>query len=500
MAYTKTPAQDVYQTKQIALMETFDTRSADGAKDVVNQNVIWDQISGVDGPYFEAMKRDGTRLWATVPGTPGSVVIRGIFWRSDGAGVIVATNSNIYFYDRTGSVVGSPIVVAFSAGGQDIVRFTEFLYEDGTVDWVATDGENCYVFDTSAATLIVDADFPDDHLPYPVFLDGYLFIATADGKIYNSNLNNPLAWAASDIITAESYPDGLGALARHGQYIAAFGRTSVQFFYDAANPTGTPLAAQTTVPKIGFVGGLASAADTIYFIGQATNSKEAIYYLKSLEPVEIASAPISRRLAADGVRLELNETWGNILVFNGHVLYTWRRDASLETDTAPTYALDVDTKQWCSLTFQNTANFRAHSSTYNLNGATGSVRQAGSLFFFDDSLAIYEVQANVYQDNGVNYTVQFTTSNQDFGTRRLKYGSRLLVNCDQTTSSSTMSISWSIDDYQTFNTPRSINAASTYPVTHVIGQFRKIAVKLTYSDNFPMRWQNLEMDYVQGGQ
>jgi hypothetical protein len=500
MAYSKTPMQDVYQTKQIPLMETFETRSPDGAKDVVNQNVVWDQLQDIDGPYFEAMKRDGCRLWATIPGTPGAVLIRGMHWRTDGAGVIIATNTNIYFYNREGTQQGAPISVSFALAGGEIVRFTEFLYDDGTTSYIACDSTNCYVIKSGVATLIADADFPTEFLPYPVFLDGYLFIATASGNIHNSDLNDPLTWQASNIITAESYADGLEALARHGQYIAAFGRNSIQFFYDAANPTGTPLAAQTTVPRVGFIGGLAASEDTLYFIGQASNGKESIYYLKSLDPVEITSFPISRRIAADAVEAELEGTWGNIMVFNGHVLYTWRRDDSNGPDTSPTYALDVQTKQWCSLAFQNTVNFRVHSSIYNLDGTSGNGRSSGTLFCFDDSLSIYEVQHDIYQDDGVNFTAQFTTGNQDFGNRRLKFGSRLLLNCDQTPSTSNMLVTWSNDDYQSYVATRTINAASTYPVTHVIGQFRKIAFKVTYADNFPMRWRNLELDYVQGGQ
>ena len=71
-----------------------------------------------------------------------------------------------------------------------IVGFCLFLYDDNTSAVIATDGTTLIKIDSSnVVTTCVDADMPV-HIPNPIFLDGYLFVAKADSAdIYNSNLN-----------------------------------------------------------------------------------------------------------------------------------------------------------------------------------------------------------------------------------------------------------------------------------------------------------------------
>jgi len=106
------------------------------------------------------------------------------------------------------------------------------------------DGVKGYVFTgpSTAPTEITDADFPTPHIPQPVFLDGYLFVAKANTQdIYNSDLDNPLLWTAGNFISAEMYPDKIVGLTKNNNYIYAVGRNSVEYLYDAANLT-SPLA------------------------------------------------------------------------------------------------------------------------------------------------------------------------------------------------------------------------------------------------------------------
>ena len=105
-----------------------------------------------------------------------------------------------------------------------------------------TDGVSAFVIenDYSVNEIIGTDSPPSPHLASPVFLDGYIFLAV-DSDIYNCNLDDPYTWDAASFISSESFPDPIRALARQNNQIVAFNALSIEFFYDAANASGSPL-------------------------------------------------------------------------------------------------------------------------------------------------------------------------------------------------------------------------------------------------------------------
>jgi len=81
---------------------------------------------------------------------------------------------------------------------------------DGTITWVAE-----------------EFAFPSPHVPAPVFMDGFLFLAKAGTQdVYNSNLDDPLNWTPGDFFTAEMYPDRIVSLSKNNNYLYAIGTNS----------------------------------------------------------------------------------------------------------------------------------------------------------------------------------------------------------------------------------------------------------------------------------
>lgn len=494
MPYTKTPMQSTEQTKVISFLEEWNTRNISNTKDVDNVNVIWETVTNSTSgeQYTKCIKRDGTENY--LPAFPNSIT--NIYWAPSLLVFVVVGTFGVRIYN-----VGGGLIFTAAAPANLGVGFTEFLYENGQQAIAMSAVNTTWIWDRTPNTItqITDADFPVNTVGYPVFLDGYLIVASPDGNIWNSDLNTPLSWSPSNFIAAESYPDNIKAITRSGQYIVAFGDSSIQFFYDAANPTGTPLGAQTTVIKVGYVGGMCSFGDTVYFLGQPIGGKPLLYKLDGLKAVPVVDYPYVRRQedfsTTIGGAQNIN---GFILNINGHALYTAidnKTTASLINNT--TYAYDLTSDLWSRLTFGNTGLFSIFAAqtvkTENVYKTvmlpSGNVTPSQQLIAFNPS---------IYQDSGVNFPVQFRTKNLDFGTRREKFGMRVLVNCDQATATSNMQLSYTVDDYQTYSPVRNINLASMYPVTYALGKFKKIAFLCTYSDNFPMRWENLELDYDQG--
>jgi hypothetical protein len=75
---------------------------------------------------------------------------------------------------------------------------------------------------------------------------------------------------------------------------------------------------------------------------------------------------------------------------------------------------------------------------------------------------------------------------------------RLSILGDRPSSSSSISVSWSDNDYGTFSTARTIDLKQDLASTYQLGSFRQRIFKFTYSDNYPMRIQNIEVDINKG--
>lgn len=492
MAFSKTAMQDTDQTRDIPLLQQWQNRAADGLKDVESVNVVWDVVQDPVEPYYVAIKREGLFPFGTSP--PPTEIFGTYFWRGPSLNWIVTVGAfGVRVYDSvTGFLLFSPATVLFN---DKQIGFTVYQYEDGTQLLIITDGTILATLDSlGVTTLIGDPDRPLNHVPYPVYLNGYLFLGDEKGNISNSKVNDPYTWEASNFITAEAYPDPILALARHGSYIVAFGQTSIQFFYDAANPTGTPLAVYSaSTPQIGFRGGLAQHGDTLYFIGLPNRGNLSVYALTGFKAESLGSSALARRLDTfltfpDFIRA------GHILAINGHTLYTWcdRSTAGLQPLDS-VFALDIDTKLWTKLEAFGLDTFPARSSILVENFSSTQ-----TLVTFYGGTVFFRFLPITYRDNGIDFRVQFTTKNYDFGTRRTKFGARLLLSADQPATASNCQVSWSDDDYQTWSTPRNVNLANRYTQLYALGSFRKRAFRVSYTDNFPMRFTKMELDYSQG--
>lgn len=505
MAFTKTPMQDSAQTKQIPLMYKWDNRLATNLtlavdpRQTVAQNVVFEAVkdNGADQPYYHAIKRDGSGIVFTVPPGYGSEVILGIYYWEVNNRLVVVTTGHIAFVDPASGVITQDLVYAGFLNTVAGVNFTEFLYENGTVTLIIADGQ---VFgeltQTPVFTPCVDPDRPATFNNYPVFLDGYLFLSQTNGNIMNSDLNAPLAWTASNVITAESYPDNLTGLARVGNYILALGKQSLEWFYDAANPTGTPLArVDGATQQIGFIQGLVAGENAVYFVGRAAKGVTSVYRVQGLKAEELGEPTVRRWLNTTSITADSR---GHLVTLNGHRFYI----AILARNNAPiqTYLFDLETNIWSSMTLGSaTVGTFFFSSTQVLNrDITNNFAQSMTYLSSFNAQTVIAFRSELYQDSNVDFTVQFTTSPYDFGTMRTKFGARMLLATDQTPTSSFMNVSWSDDDQLTWSTPRPVDTANSYKQLYALGSFRSRSHRVTYTANFPMRWQSIELDYEQG--
>lgn len=162
-------------------------------------------------------------------------------------------------------------------------------------------------------TEITDVDFPSRQTPVVplafgvAVLDRTLYVLGTNGVIYGSDLNNPTAWAALNYIEAERDPDGGTFIGKHHDHIIAYGPRSIEFFYNAANPTGSPLNRRSDVAYgIGCHSGESvwHEGDRSFFIGVNNSGALGIYSIEQFSVRKISQdemdAFITQALSRDG--------------------------------------------------------------------------------------------------------------------------------------------------------------------------------------------------------
>jgi hypothetical protein len=212
MPYSKAPVMQTYETKRVSFITNPQQRGTDKTKDARLVNMMTEAVVSPlgDGKKYYVKSRPG--MSQAFSNTAGAG--RGMYyWVINGTGYVMTVIGNGVYSN------GTLVLVLTTSTGE--CGFTEFVSSTGVVSLILLDGTKGYVFSNpSTITEITSANFPTPHIPMPIFLDAYLFIAKANTEdVYNSNLDDPLTWTAGDYFSAEMYPDKIVALSKNNNYI-----------------------------------------------------------------------------------------------------------------------------------------------------------------------------------------------------------------------------------------------------------------------------------------
>lgn len=490
MAFSKAPTLDTYSSERVSLFREIALRDGglDG-KDEDYLNVFVElvkQTKAGDQRKF-ILKRAGTsELIASV----GSSTVRGMHFWTDQNKLVYSVGTNIYLYNLSTAVTTTLSGVFASTSGP--VGFTEFLYDDGSVKMVISDGTavtGIVTVDTANTVVTCsDVDLPA-HDPNIIFLDGYLFAVKENSSIiYNSENNNPLSWTVDAIIAPEQEPDKVIRLAKLNNYLLAFGTTSIEYYWDAANAApDSPMQRNDTPIKINtYLAGFAQYGNTIYYIGVDSNGQPDVFMLKDFKLESIGSPSVSRYL--NTVTDAVSSWTGNIVCFQGHVFYIINAGSSM------TWAIDLETNLLTRFAYQAQTTFPVLSATTVFN--TSNTRTFFTLN--DGHSSIHRFNDTLYQDDGVDFTCRITTEGNEFGTMNRKTMKRLSLIGDRPSADTNILIQWSDNDYQSFNTGVYTNLNQDLPSVKQLGSFRQRIFKLSYTGNYPLRLQDIEVDINKG--
>lgn len=324
-----------------------------------------------------------------------------------------------------------------------------------------------------------------------VFLDNYMFLGTStDNRIYNSYLGDPTVWDGS-YVSFEQTSDQLVGIARHLNYLVAFGQTSTQFFYDNANPTGSPLLlAQSYTNEIGCASGdsVVATDNTVIWVGTSKTYGRGVYLMDGTSPVRVSTSNIDRHLEADG----LSKVSAYCYKYSGHTLYILTLHNSNET-----LVYDLNEKMWYQWTqYSMMSSDQTNPGTYQESyfRPTFYAEVLGVPYVLDDDTAtIYYFDVNTYQDNGQSIYCRTVTDVVDNGSTKRKFYGRLEIIGDKVAG--TLQVRHTGDDYNTWSSYRSIDLNASRSQIYLSGADRRRAWEFLCTSNVPLRLDGAEIDF-----
>ena len=327
--------------------------------------------------------------------------------------------------------------------------------------------------------------FPSGNIvPGTAYFDTYVFVMTDDGKIWNSEPNDPTKWDALNYITAEAEPDKGVALAKHFNYLLAFGQWSTEFFYDAAQPIGSPLLPNPTFRiEFGCANGnsVVEMQQTVVWVAVGRNTGRTVLMLDGTRPVQISDVSVERILNQSS----LQNVRSYSLKVSGHYFYVLNL---LDDDL--TLVCDIKSKQWSIWTSY------VNGQETILDGVFFTSYNNEAYALDNDNGVLYNISEHTYTDLVGPIQFRIRTPLIDANSTKRKFIGRLEIVGDKI--GATLRVRHTDDDYQNWSQYRNVDLNAMRSVLYQNGNFRRRAYEYFCTDNQPIRLQACEMDIDPG--
>ena len=448
---------------------------------------------------------DGASSGTTLSTSTGSVGfvegntgtgVRYLFFCDGTNGYVINTSNNIRQVNATYSAWVT--ATNYALGNRVIPTVANGFYYEVTAD-AGSSGGTEPTWPTTIGDTVVDGgitwtcmnfygNFPTPHVATPAFIDGFIFLIKKDTEdIYNSVLDDPDGWSASDFIQAEMFGDIATGLARQNNQLMVFGNNSVEFFFNAANVSGSPLGRTTAaVIQAGCPAPFSVTQNEkfVFFIAQSDSGGKTVFQVEGFAANRISIESIEKILTNEGSNI-VNAT-AFMARTQGHFFY-------IINLTSRTLVYDIEEKMWHEWSSNDGsdghARFRCSYSADNDNGR---------LFLQDNTNGrIYFLDPEVFQDNGTAIVMEGVTSKIDFENNNRKFMHIVTWVADQPATSSNLSFRWSDDDYRSWSNWKIVDLAER-PYFVRLGAFRRRAFNFKYTDNNSLRLEAVEIEYNQG--
>jgi len=469
-----------YQVQEVRLpiIGSMTNRDSSGLKDQRFLNIFPEtrKVEAIESTRIFLNKRPGLTLYKTFATGTG----RGIAWFREKFymaidGKIIedgATPTTVITLTDANTKVG--MIVANSASIGDYLFIC-----DGTTAWI--------INSSGVVTHITSVNLPTPHIPIPVFIDGYIILAKGS-DVYNCALDSPTTWNTGEYLTAEMFPDKVVALGRQNNQVLVFGESSTEFFYDAANTSGSPLNRnESTTLQTGcaFPFAIYQNEKTCIFTGQSDSGGRAVWQIDGFQPKKVSDEYIDRIIDAEtdnaGVR-------GFGFRSMGHLFYL----INLPT-LQRTLVYDTEEKLWHEWSTNNAGTHTTFMCSYMCDSHAGA-----AYLLHNTTGTVYKLDPTKYLDDTNPILVELITNKYDMDTYKRKFMSNVRPVGDRYASGNYVTIKWTDDDYQTWSNTKTIGLTDDFPNFSRLGCFRRRAFNISHALNYPLRMESLEVTYYEG--
>ena len=421
-------------------------------------------------------------------------------WTINTSGTVVAiTSDSVIRVTVTAGGTGytSAPAVSFTGGGGTDATATANISSGVVTSVVITAGGSGF---TSAPTVVftggdgsgatatsVINSFPTPHVPTPVLLDGYIFLPKGI-DIYNCDLDRPGIWYSFDYISAEMYPDQIKSLAKQNNQIVAFGTNSVEFFYDAANPSASPLSRNdSTALQIGIAAPYAvyQQEKLVVFVSQSDSGGRAVWQLDGFTPKRLSDEYVDRIISSES---SITDARGFGVRVMGHMFYVLNLPNANRT-----LVYDLDEKLWHEWSTNVADAHTVFKYDYMADLGGGS----GYLLHESDGTVV-KLDSTSYTDSGTAILLDLITNRFDMDTINRKFQSNIRLVGDRYESGNSVDIRWTDDDYQTWSNWKPLALTDDFPNFARMGSFRRRAYQWRHTGNYPFRCESMEVTFVEG--
>jgi len=406
------------------------------------------------------------------------------------------------------------------------------------------------------ATGTITASGGRNTVPGIAYINGYFVVMDVNGVIYNSAQDNPTSWGVLDYTAAQNEPGDGKALAKSLNYIVAFKEWSTEFFYDAANATGSPLSpVDNGFTLVGCASGysIANLDGALVWVAQARQRGRSVYTMVGIQQAKVSTPDVERILNEDD--LATVHAYG--LKIMGHSLYL----LTLVTSNI-TLVYDLTSQhwyQWTSLTLGSSKSVTsitlvgttatvvtstAHglvdgdpvkisgavqtgyngiwqiqyvdTTTFTIQVAAGLTTPATGtilaypytetyykftkyadcagvdLMLHESDGHLYNILPSLYQDNGIPINRSVRSQNLDGGTFKVKTMGRISLTTESVDD--TAMVRWSDDDYATNRPYRIIDLNAQKPMVRRCGAFVQRSIEVKHIGNTAPVWDELELE------
>ena len=425
---------------------------------------------------FFATKRPGYSVYSTI--TPG--VGRGLYsWNGN---LYCVIGNQIY---KNGVAIGAALTTSTGE-----VAFTETSGIAAVQRLAVNAGGELYTIktdDTVTKVSAVDADYPvTNNIGMVEFFDGYMIVATSDGKIYNSDNEDPTSWTPTAYVTAQKYPDRLVGIVRNNDVLLALGEWTTEQFYDAG--TASPSSFLARLDQGTMQVGCASKDSIVHqeqYIIWVGASKTGGYTVQKLDGVagleKISNDSIEKVLNLE--ESSIASCYAFAMRLLGHFYYVLTLTSSNRT-----FVYDIDEDRWTEMQSGSSGRFV---------GVASEQHNYLPVFLHESDGKVYQFDPDLYQDAGADIYCILQTAPVDRDTQHNKLCKRFEVYGDEQSTSCPISVQYSDDNYKTFSVARTIDMLYRSWLT-TLGRYRRRAWKLTHIANTPLRLEGFEEEYQEG--